>query len=268
MSSKLRLDELLVRRGLFRSRSKAAEAVRSGKVQVDGKAIDKPGKKFLEDAHLQLIEHKFVVSRAYYKLKKALESFQVVVEGTRVCDLGASTGGFTQLLLERGASVVYAVDVGTAQLDPVLKNKPEVISLENTDARSVTRELLNGAVDIVTADLSFISVTKVVDSISEILKMGGHCICLIKPQFEAGPGLSKKGVILNASVHKSVLHGVIDSFHRTGLVVRGMTFSPLRGKNGNIEYLIHAVKGDRNEVWNLDIGNCVNRAFETLALER
>ncbi|WP_084251516.1 TlyA family RNA methyltransferase [Kosmotoga arenicorallina] len=193
MNSKLRLDELLVKKSFFQSRSKASEAIKSGKVKVDGKLVDKPGKRISGDAVIELIDHKFVVSRAYYKLEKALDSFKVSVKGKRACDLGASTGGFTQLLLERGAKVVYAVDVGTSQLHPFLKSKSEVVSLENTDARYVTPEILNGAVDIVTADLSFISITKVTGSISGMLKAEGDCICLIKPQFEAGPGVTKKG---------------------------------------------------------------------------
>ncbi|AKI97875.1 TlyA family RNA methyltransferase [Kosmotoga pacifica] len=267
MNSKLRLDELLVERGYFPSRSKAVEAIKSGKVLVKGETVRKPGKRIAKDTELELTESKFIVSRAYYKLEKALEVFKVPIENARVCDLGASTGGFTQLLLERGAKVVFAVDVGTAQLHPSLKSDMRVVSLENTDARSITKKTLDGEVDLVTVDLSFISITKVIDSIADILRPGGHCVSLIKPQFESGPGVSKKGVVHDMVVHEGVLANVIKAFQKTGFSIKGLTFSPVKGKSGNIEYIIHAVKGD-TKMAKLDIEGLVKEAFKILSPKR
>jgi len=249
MSSKLRLDELILAMGLSDSRTKAGELVKSGRVAVNGIIVDRPGKRFDSQSDISIEGERLPVGRGYYKLKKAIDLFGIELEGKRVLDLGSSTGGFTQLLLERGASKVIAVDVGRGQLHSSLKS----------DLRALTSDIIEGTVDFLTCDLSFISTSSVADRIRGFLSDNGSCVVLVKPQFEAGPGVARKGVVRSKSVHRSVIESLIASFERTGLYSANITFSPICGKNGNIEYLLFAKVVDVGFV--PDITRIVEDAF-------
>lgn len=263
MSSKLRLDELILAMGLSDSRTKAGELVKSGRVAVNGIIVDRPGKRFDSQSDISIEGERLPVGRGYYKLKKAIDLFGIELEGKRVLDLGSSTGGFTQLLLERGASKVIAVDVGRGQLHSSLKSDSRVLSLEECDLRALTSDIIEGTVDFLTCDLSFISTSSVADRIRGFLSDNGSCVVLVKPQFEAGPGVARKGVVRSKSVHRSVIESLIASFERTGLYSANITFSPICGKNGNIEYLLFAKVVDVGFV--PDITRIVEDAFAFFA---
>jgi len=259
MSSKLRLDELLFGKGMSESRSKASELIKAGRVSVEGSIVEKPGFRVDVESRIAITGGKQPVGRGYYKLEKALEFFGLDVSGKEVVDLGSSTGGFTQLLLEKGARRVVAVDVGKNQLHPSLKNDERVVSLEERDLRELTLEMVGGSVDLVTVDLSFIPTSSVAREISELLKDGGLCVSLVKPQFEAGPGKIHKGVVKSRAIHVEVLERSIKSFGEAGLYAQNLTFSPIRGKNGNIEYLLLTVK--KQIIADIDTWCIVDRAF-------
>jgi 23S rRNA (cytidine1920-2'-O)/16S rRNA (cytidine1409-2'-O)-methyltransferase len=190
---------------------------------------------------------------------KALEFFSLDVSGKEVVDLGSSTGGFTQLLLEKGAKRVVAVDVGKNQLHPSLKNDERVVSLEETDLRKLTLEMIGGSVDLVTVDLSFISTSSIAREIGKLIKDEGLCVSMVKPQFEAGPGRVSKGVVKSRAIHVEVLERSIEAFREAGLYAQNVTFSPIRGKNGNIEYLLLTVK--KQIYADIDTWCIVDRAF-------
>ncbi|SSC11813.1 putative rRNA methyltransferase YqxC [Mesotoga infera] len=242
MNSKLRLDELLLSKGMSESRSKASQLIKAGRVMVEGSVVEKPGFRVDVESRIAITGGKQPVGRGYYKLEKALEFFSLDVSGKEVVDLGSSTGGFTQLLLEKGAKRVVAVDVGKNQLHPSLKNDERVVSLEETDLRKLTLEMIGGSVDLVTVDLSFISTSSIAREIGKLIKDEGLCVSMVKPQFEAGPGRVSKGVVKSRAIHVEVLERSIEAFREAGLYAQNVTFSPIRGKNGNIEYLLLTVK--------------------------
>ncbi len=224
------------------SRQKAKELIEAGKVTVNGKTVAKPSLD-VEDTDTLVIEKTDIlkyVGRGGLKLEKALDSFNIDPLGLTCLDIGASTGGFTDCLLQRGAAKVYALDVGTSQLADSLKSDSRVISMENTDIRDANLE----KVDFICMDVSFISVTKVLNKVSELLKDDGSAVILIKPQFEAGrESLNKKGIVKNYKIHKKVIREVMAFAQGCGLKVRGLTFSPVKGGDGNTEYLLYAAKG-------------------------
>ena len=240
--NKQRLDVLLVDRRLVTTRSRARSEIMTGNVYVDGVKKDKPGELFSPEVRIELLASKNpYVSRGGLKLQKALEEFNVKLTGKVVLDIGASTGGFTHCALEHGATKVYAVDVGYGQLAWELRNDPRVVVMERLNIRHLKGEELPERPHLSTIDVSFISLSKVLPVVSSL---GIHeVICLVKPQFEATPAqVGKKGVIRDRKVHEEVLDKVGKAALDLGYSVWGLTYSPLRGPRGNIEYFLYLVK--------------------------
>jgi 23S rRNA (cytidine1920-2'-O)/16S rRNA (cytidine1409-2'-O)-methyltransferase len=234
-----RLDALLVERGLFATRAQARAAVLAGEVKVAGRLVDKPGTQIDGEAVLEVAERRRYVSRGGDKLDTALARLQVDVTGEDVLDLGSSTGGFVDRLLQGGAARVIAVDVGYGQLDWKLREDPRVTVFERTNARQLTPERLPFAPSFVTADLSFISLTVVLDPVLECLRAGFRGLVLVKPQFEAGrERVGKGGVVRDPQVHADVLHGVAHWLEDRGAAVEGVCDSGHPGPKGNVEYFI------------------------------
>ena len=236
---KCRLDQLLYDRGLTPSRERARTSVMAGLVYVNGQKETKPGTFVAEDAKIELRGEQLpYVSRGGLKLEKALRVFPVDVKGKICIDCGASTGGFTDVLLQNGAQKVYAVDVGYGQLAWSLRQDERVVCMERTNIRYVTPEQIGEPLEIAVADLSFISLRLVLSAVRELLKPSGQMICLVKPQFEAGKEkVGKKGVVRDSAVHLEVLEDFLDYSAKTGFGLKGLDFSPIRGPEGNIEYL-------------------------------
>lgn len=241
---KERLDVLLVNRGMVESREKAKAIIMTGNVFVDNQREDKAGQKFPENVYLEIRGKKLrYVSRGGYKLEKALEVFPVDLTKCVCMDVGASTGGFTDCMLQNGAEFVYAVDVGTNQLAWKLRQDDRVKSMERTNIRHVTPEQIGQPVDFVSIDVAFISLTKVLEPVRAIMKNGASMVCLIKPQFEAGrEKVGKKGVVRDKSVHCEVIESVSLYAKSIGFTICGLDFSPIRGPEGNIEYLLYVKK--------------------------
>jgi len=236
--NKTRLDTLLFERGLSESRERAKAVIMSGSVYVGGVKAVKPGVFVDPDAEIEIRGGLPFVSRGGLKLKKALDFFSVSPEGMVCIDCGASTGGFTDCLLQHGARQVYAVDVGYGQLAWSLRNDPRVMTMERTNIRNVTAEMLGERPQLATVDLSFISLSIVLPVLRELLTDDGQVICLIKPQFEAGRGnVGKKGVVRDSAIHEAVLERFIESAESCEFTPGGLTFSPVKGPEGNIEYL-------------------------------
>jgi len=234
--AKQRLDLLLVEQGHAESRSQAQRLIRAGLVRVGDQVVDKPGMRVSDASSLSLMARPRFVSRGGEKLDAALERFEIDVSGLIAADVGASTGGFTDCLLQRGAAKVYAIDVGYGQLDWRLRNDPRVVVMERTNARYL--ETLPEMVDIVTFDVSFISLHLVVAAAIRWLRPDGQVVALVKPQFEAGRReVGKGGVVRDPRVHRRVVANVIDAAERLGLGLRGLMVSPLQGPAGNIEFL-------------------------------
>ena len=246
MSSKERLDVLLVNRGLADSREKAKAIIMSGNVYVDGQKEDKAGSSFNETVNIEVRGNTLkYVSRGGLKLEKAMQLFPIKLENTVCMDIGASTGGFTDCMLQNGASKVYSVDVGYGQLAWQLRTDPRVVNLERTNARYLTREQIPEEIDFFSVDVSFISLKIILPAVRPLLKDGGKAVCLIKPQFEAGrEKVGKKGVVRDKAVHEEVVQMICDFAVGNGYSVQGLTFSPVKGPEGNIEYLVFLQKSD------------------------
>jgi 23S rRNA (cytidine1920-2'-O)/16S rRNA (cytidine1409-2'-O)-methyltransferase len=243
----MRLDILLTERGITTGRDRAKAMVMAGKVYVDGQKADKPGMQVDEDCNLELRgeEQSAYVSRGGQKLARALEAFGINLDGAVCMDIGASTGGFTDCMLQGGAQKVYAVDVGYGQLAWKLRENPRVIVMERTNIRNVTHGQIPEPLDFCGVDVSFISLSLVLPVANELLKPGGLAVCLCKPQFEAGKGkVGKKGVVRDPGVHLEVLEKVQGYAKAGGFAVLGADFSPIRGPQGNIEYLVYMKKSD------------------------
>lgn len=241
---KERLDVLLINRGLAVSREKAKAVIMAGSVFVNGQREDKAGTMVDEKAEITVKGSQLrYVSRGGLKLEKAMQHFDVTMEG-RVCmDVGASTGGFTDCMLQNGAVKVYSVDVGHGQLDWKLRNDPRVVCMEKTNIRYVTPEDIAERPSFVSIDVSFISLTKVLLPVRELMTEDGELVCLIKPQFEAGrEKVGKKGVVRDPKVHEEVIDKVIAYAVSIGFEGRALEFSPIKGPEGNIEYLLHLKK--------------------------
>lgn len=237
---KERIDQLLVKRGLFDTREKAKRAIISGIVYVEGWNSLKPGTRVPQDVKIVVRDKRALfpyVSRGGLKLEKALGEFGISVQDKVALDIGASTGGFTDCLLQSGARLVYAVDVGYGQLDWRLRNNPKVLVRERVNARYLTREVVDKDIDIVTIDVSFISLRKILPAIFFALKEGGDVITLIKPQFEAGREEVKKGIVRDPFVHKRVIEDIVTAAKDMGLWLHDLTWSPIKGPKGNIEFL-------------------------------
>lgn len=242
---KTRLDMRLLELGLSESREKAKAAIMSGSVYVDGQRVLKAGTPVSESSRVELRgEACPYVSRGGYKLAKALRVFPISPEGRACIDCGASTGGFTDVLLKNGAARVYAVDVGYGQLAWSLRTDERVISMERTNARTLTPDMFPEAMDMAVMDLSFISVRLVLPAVYGLLKDGADVVCLIKPQFEAGrEDVGKKGVVRDPGVHLRVIQEFLAFAPEAGFSVMGLDYSPVRGPEGNIEYLAWLKKG-------------------------
>lgn len=255
---KIRLDQLLVNKGLVPSREKGKALVMAGQVYVNGKRAEKPG----DNVNLlDVVEIKGnslpYVSRGGLKLEKALQEFPLTLTGKIMLDIGASTGGFTDCALKNGAAKVYAVDVGYGQLDWSLRQDPRVVVMERTNARYLTPENITDVAEVITIDVSFISLKKILPPLKALLKESGSIIALIKPQFEAGREMvGKKGVVKDAAIHCQVIREIITFSLELGLAVKGLTYSPVRGPEGNIEFLIWLEKG------NADLENKGEEAIE------
>lgn len=266
---KERLDVLLVKRNFAASREKAKAVIMSGNVYVDGQKEDKPGTAFPDEVKIEVRGHTLpYVSRGGLKLEKALKNFSVTVTGKVCTDVGSSTGGFTDCMLQNGAVKVFAIDVGRGQLDWKLRQDDRVVCMEKTNIRYVTPEDIGEPVDFSSVDVSFISLTKVLLPIRNYLKDDGEIVALIKPQFEAGrEKVGKKGVVREKSTHLEVIRAVTDYAVSTGFDVLELEFSPIRGPEGNIEYLVHLKKceGTGNVCDSVQIERTVDQAFETLA---
>ncbi len=244
MKIKKRLDVLLTERGFAENRTKAQAVIMSGQVYVNGQKADKPGASFEETAALEVRgETCPYVSRGGYKLEKALDTFGIDPQGYVCSDSGASTGGFTDCLLQRGAKKVFAIDVGYGQLDYRLRSDPRVVVMERTNIRYVTPEQIGEQLDLSVVDVSFISLKLVLPVIDRLLKETGQVVCLIKPQFEAGrEKVGKKGVVREKDTHLEVLRDFLTMAQALGFTVLGLTYSPVKGPEGNIEFLAHLSK--------------------------
>ena len=238
---KERLDVLLVSRGLAPSREKAKTMIMEGNVFVNNNREDKAGSTFSEDCQIEVRGKTLqYVSRGGLKLEKAMTHFGITLEGKICMDIGASTGGFTDCMLQNGASKVYAVDVGYGQFAWKLRQDERVVCMEKTNIRYVTPEQIGDALDFASVDVSFISLTKVLGPAKELLKEDGQMVCLIKPQFEAGrEKVGKKGVVRDKSVHEEVIEKVISFALETGFSIYNLEYSPIKGPEGNIEYLVY-----------------------------
>lgn len=238
---KERLDILLMKKNLAPSREKAKAVIMSGTVYVDGQKEDKAGTFFEESVSIEIRGNQLpYVSRGGLKLEKAIRSFSIQLNQKVCMDVGASTGGFTDCMLQNGAGKVYAVDVGRGQLDWKLRNDERVVCMEKTNIRYVTKEDIIEPIDFCSIDVSFISLSKVLKPVKELLKPQGEVVCLIKPQFEAGrEKVGKKGVVRDAAVHLEVIDQVMKFAESLSFGLLNLDFSPVRGPEGNIEYLLY-----------------------------
>ena len=241
---KKRLDILLVEKGLAESREKAKAIIMSGIVYVDGEKEDKAGSTFPEEADIEVRGKTLrYVSRGGLKLEKAMTSFPIELKGKVCMDVGASTGGFTDCMLQNGAVKVYSVDVGHGQLAWSLRNDPRVVCMEKTNIRYVKPEDIEEPVSFASVDVSFISLSKVLPPLRELMTEDAECVCLIKPQFEAGrEKVGKKGVVREKSTHIEVIENVLEFTKNSGFEVLGLDYSPIKGPEGNIEYLMYIRK--------------------------
>lgn len=272
---KERLDVLLVNRGLATSREKAKVVIMAGDVFVNGQREDKAGSTF--DPEKVQIEVKGkqlkYVSRGGLKLEKAMNEFDIDINDAVCLDIGASTGGFTDCMLQNGAKKVFAVDVGHGQLDWKLRNDERVVCMEKCNFRYITPEDIGEVIDFASCDVSFISLTKILPPAWQLLKVDGEMVCLIKPQFEAGKEkVGKKGVVREKSVHVEVVEKIVDFVLNNGFVILRLDFSPIKGPEGNIEYLIHLKKTQEitevtdtvTDVMDKEIKELVDKAHEGL----
>lgn len=243
---KERLDVLLVSRGLAPSREKAKTMIMEGNVFVNNNREDKAGSTFADDCKIEIHGNTLkYVSRGGLKLEKAMTHFGITLDGKVCMDIGASTGGFTDCMLQNGASKVYSVDVGYGQFAWKLRQDPRVVCMEKTNIRYVTPEDIDDALDFASVDVSFISLTKVLGPARALLKDNGQMVCLIKPQFEAGrEKVGKKGVVRDKAVHEEVINKVIDFALEIGFSIHNLEYSPIKGPEGNIEYLVYIEKNN------------------------
>ena len=264
---KKRLDVLLVEQGLADSREKAKAIIMSGIVYVDNNKEDKVGTTFEETARIEVRGNTLkYVSRGGLKLEKAMNNFGVTLEGKVCMDVGASTGGFTDCMLQNGAVKVYSVDVGHGQLAWKLRNDERVVCMEKTNIRYVTPDDIDDVIEFASIDVSFISLTKVLPAVRELMTPGGEIVCLIKPQFEAGrEKVGKKGVVRELSTHIEVVQMIVDYARANGFRTLHLSYSPIKGPEGNIEYLLHITKDESRENEEFDIRALVEESHSALS---
>ncbi len=241
---KERLDVLLTEKNFFESRARAKAMIMAGKILVNGQKVDKAGTLINVDAEIRILgEEMPFVSRGGLKLQKALDVFKIILSGKIAADVGASTGGFTDCMLQHGAKMVYSIDVGYGQLAWKLRSNVQVVNMERTNIRNVTRENFHyGLPDFVSIDVAFISLEKVLPVVYDLLETG-EVVALIKPQFEAGrEHVGKKGVVRDKKIHAAVIEKILNFAAEIGFEIRGLSFSPIKGPEGNIEYLTYLTK--------------------------
>lgn len=265
---KKRLDVILWEKGFFQSRERAKAAIMEGIVFVDGQRKDKAGEKIEETLQIEVRGHDIpYVSRGGFKLEKAFKVFPFNVKGKVIMDIGASTGGFTDCLLQHGAKKVFAIDVGYGQLAWKLRIDPRVISMERTNFRYLKKEEIEETIDGATIDVSFISLSIILDNLYDFLGKKGEVMALIKPQFEAGrEKVGKKGVVSNPKVHIEVLQKMMDKMKEGGFYIKGLSFSPITGPQGNIEFLSYLSKEKNEQLTNVEaeIEQVVQKAHKEL----
>ena len=263
---KERLDVLLVNRGFAPSREKAKAMIMEGNVFVENQREDKAGSSFDVNANIEIKGHTLkYVSRGGLKLEKAMTHFGIELTDKICMDIGASTGGFTDCMLQNGAKKVYAVDVGYGQFAWKLRQDERVVCMEKTNIRYVTPEDIADRLDFASVDVSFISLTKVLEPARNLLQDDGEMVCLIKPQFEAGrEKVGKKGVVREKSVHEEVICKVIDYAVSIGFVVLNLEYSPIKGPEGNIEYLVYIKKAETGSASEIDVKAVVEAAHGEL----
>ena len=264
MNNKIRLDARIYELGLTESREKAKAFIMAGQVYVNGMKATKPGLNVTEKDSIEVRGSNEFVSRGGHKLKKAMNVFPISLENKICMDVGASTGGFTDCMLQNGATKVYSVDVGYGQLAWKLRSDPRVVNLERTNIRYITEEQVPDKIDFTSVDVSFISLCLVLPAIYPMLSDDGECVCLIKPQFEAGrEKVGKKGVVRDTSVHTEVIQKIYDFAIEKGFFVAGLDFSPIKGPEGNIEYLIY-LKKNASENIEVNIDSVVEASHSEL----
>lgn len=263
---KERLDVMMVNRGLTESREKAKAIIMSGIVYVDNIKEDKAGSTFDEKAQIEVRGNTLkYVSRGGLKLEKAMDCFGVSLAGKVAMDVGSSTGGFTDCMLQNGAVKVYSVDVGHGQLAWKLRNDERVVCMEKTNIRYVTPDDIEDRIEFASIDVSFISLTKVLPPVKELLTDDGEIVCLIKPQFEAGrEKVGKKGVVRDQKVHVEVVEMIVDFARQIGFKTLDLSYSPIKGPEGNIEYLLYITKDQTKENKEFDIKAMVEESHRSL----
>lgn len=260
---KERLDVLLVNKGLFDSREKCKSAIMAGVVWINGVREDKAGTKFPVDCEIEIRENiNPFVSRGGLKLAKAISAFNIALENKVCLDIGASTGGFTDCMLKNGAAKVVAIDVGYGQLAWELRNDPRVICMERTNVRYVKLENIGFLSDFASIDVAFISLTKVMPAVLALLNEDAELVCLIKPQFEAGrEKVGKHGVVRDSGVHKEVIFDISNFVLAQNLFIKELSYSPIKGPEGNIEYLLYVSKKDQGNSSN-DINKLIDKVVD------
>ena len=263
---KIRLDQYLVQHGMIQSRERAKALIMAGVVFVNEQKVDKAGEMIKEDAKVEVRGHDIgYVSRGGLKLEKAMQCFPLTPNGKVCMDIGASTGGFTDCMLQNGAVKVYSVDVGHGQLAWKLRNDERVVCMEKTNIRYVTPDDIEDRIAFASIDVSFISLTKVLPSVKELLTDDGEIVCLIKPQFEAGrEKVGKKGVVRDQKVHVEVVEMIVDFARQIGFKTLDLSYSPIKGPEGNIEYLLYITKDQTKENKEFDIKAMVEESHRCL----
>ena len=266
MSDKIRLDTAVFEAGLADSREKAKAMIMEGIVFVNNQKEDKPGTQIRSDAKIEVRGEKLpFASRGGLKLDKAVKVFCIDLKDRICMDVGASHGGFTDCMLQNGAKKVYSVDVGYGQLVWKLRNDPRVVNMERINIRYVTPEQIDDLLDFASVDVSFISLSLVVPVVRRLLRENGEIMCLIKPQFEAGKGkVGKKGVVRDPEIHCEVIQKILALMHENRFRVMGLDYSPIKGPEGNIEYLIYAAKDEDAPVFECDVKQLVSESHSRL----
>lgn len=267
MPEKKRLDVMLFERGLAASREKARSLIMSGKVYVENQKSDKPGTTYKDDANIEVRDTGLgFVSRGGLKLDKAIKVFGIDLSGAVAMDIGASTGGFTDCMLQNGARLVYSVDVGYGQLDWKLRNDSRVINMERTNIRYIDKDAIKEQLDFVSVDVSFISLCLILPVAKALMKEGAKAVCLIKPQFEAGKGkVGKNGVVRDPKIHVEIIEKIKSYVLENGFTILGLDYSPVKGPKGNIEYLIYLEKSpDSVNLSGVNVENLVAKSHREL----